>query len=346
MLSLVTVAAVSGMTDPAEPPPPSWRSAVGIVVWLATVAVAAWAAIRLLGWERGPLVQMFAFTPYVAGAALVLLALALVVRRWRAAAVAALAVLALAGAVLPRALPTDPGPDHPDGRVLRVLTANLQLGEADPETLAGMVRDHRVDVLALQEFTAAAESALDQAGLADELPYRRTNPIDGSPGSAIYSRYRLDDSGVRRNIGGFTQAYATVDVPDGEPVLVESVHPCAPYSIRSLSCWWPDLAAQPAATPDGPIRILAGDFNATLDHVALRRLLDTGYRDAAAAVGAGLIPTWGPYDRRPLPPVTLDRILVDERVGVEDVTVLGLPGSDHRAVLAELRLPPGTQPPE
>jgi hypothetical protein len=55
------------------------------------------------------------------------------------------------------------------------------------------------------------------------------------------------------------------------------------------------------------VRILLGDFNAKLDNAALRGLIDSGYRDAADAVGAGLRPT-RPYDEKWfIPGVTLDR---------------------------------------
>jgi endonuclease/exonuclease/phosphatase family metal-dependent hydrolase len=123
--------------------------------------------------------------------------------------------------------------------------------------------------------------------------------------------------------------------------MVESIHPLAPWAVHVLDDWREDLAGQPRATPDGPLRVLLGDFNATLDHAALRDLIDSGYRDAADAVGAGLAGTWGPYDGTPLPPVTLDRVLADERIGVADVAVVDLPGSDHRPVFAELILPAG-----
>ena len=89
--------------------------------------------------------------------------------------------------------------------------------------------------------------------------------------------------------------------------------------------------------------MLLGDFNATLDHGPLRRLLRTGYRDAAAVRGRGLAPTW-PFRRQPLllpvvPWVTLDHVLADRRIGIGDVGTRVVPGSDHRAVFAELLLP-------
>jgi endonuclease/exonuclease/phosphatase family metal-dependent hydrolase len=86
------------------------------------------------------------------------------------------------------------------------------------------------------------------------------------------------------------------------------------------------------------VRILAGDFNASLDHAAMRRLLDRGYKDAAAQVGAGLIPTW-PSNKRIPPIITIDHVLVDHRVGVKAVSVHDVPGTDHRAVFAELTVP-------
>jgi endonuclease/exonuclease/phosphatase (EEP) superfamily protein YafD len=88
------------------------------------------------------------------------------------------------------------------------------------------------------------------------------------------------------------------------------------------------------------VRILAGDFNATLDHAEFRRVLDRGYEDAADQVGTGLRATW-PANGRLTLPVTIDHVIADERCGVRDVRVLPVPGSDHRAVLAVLELPRG-----
>jgi endonuclease/exonuclease/phosphatase (EEP) superfamily protein YafD len=83
--------------------------------------------------------------------------------------------------------------------------------------------------------------------------------------------------------------------------------------------------------------VLAGDFNATLDHVQFRRLLRTGHVDAAGQVGKGLVPTWGPVGR--LAVLAIDHVVVDPGCAVLAASVHNLPGSDHRAVYAELRLP-------
>jgi endonuclease/exonuclease/phosphatase family metal-dependent hydrolase len=328
-----------------------------LLCWSMAVPGVLWAAVRLLGLERGPLVQLLAFTPYAAAWSLVPVALALALRRWWPAGVAALAAVALIAVVAPRAIGGAAGAEGP---TLRVLTANLLAGAGETQTLARLVREHEVDVLAVQEFTPEAAARLDALGLAELMPHRRLNPVAGTAGSALYSRFPLTGTGVRQNPGGFTQAYGTLTVPGAAPATVESVHPAAPGSLDRLGDWERDLDGQPRATPDGPVRILAGDFNSTLDHAPLRRLISSGYRDAAEAAGAGLTGTWGPYlpDRHRssdgvpairrmmaritgdrIPPVTIDHVLVDRRVGVRDVSVLRLPGSDHRPVYAELALP-------
>jgi endonuclease/exonuclease/phosphatase family metal-dependent hydrolase len=53
-----------------------------------------------------------------------------------------------------------------------------------------------------------------------------------------------------------------------------------------------------------------------------------------------LRPTWpAPPRRGRALPLTIDHVLVDRRVRVERVTVVRIPHSDHRAVIAVLRLP-------
>jgi endonuclease/exonuclease/phosphatase (EEP) superfamily protein YafD len=116
------------------------------------------------------------------------------------------------------------------------------------------------------------------------------------------------------------------------------VHTRAPVSAGNVGAWKAELRALPSAAPTGAVRILAGDFNATLDHADLRRVIDRGYEDAADELGNGLRGTW-PADRRCPPPVTIDHVLADARCGARSLEAIDVPGSDHRAVLVELALP-------
>ena len=317
---------------------PARRATRTVLLALLVLPGLLWALVRLFGWERGPLVQLFAFTPYVAAWAWVPMVIALTARKWLIAAVAVLAAAILAVCVVPRALPdADRGPAT--GIDLTVMTINMYIGAADPTAVVGLVRANDVAVLAVQEFTPLAREGLTKAGLDALLPYHSLADVWGPTGSGLYSRYPISSPGAVVGRGGNQQAYATVQLPGAKPLAVESAHPLAPYAISALADWRDDLAAEPAPDPDGSPRILLGDFNSTLDHAPIRQLIKRGYRDAADAVGKGLIPTWGPYGGQHVPPVTLDHVLVDKRIGVRKVSVHGVTGSDHRAVIAKLTVP-------
>ena len=327
------------MTITSTPPEvrPARRLVRTVLLGLLVLPGLAWALIRLFGAERGWLVQLMAFTPYAAGWAVLAVVIALVARKWLVAAVGTVAALLLAACVLPRALP-DSGRGPATGVRLTVMTLNLYIGQADPEAVVELVRERDVAILAVQEFTAAAQNGLSAAGLDALLPYHALAP-EGTTGSGLYSRFPLTAPGSVRGEGGNLQSYASVQPPGAKSLVVESAHPLAPYAKSVLTDWRADLAAEPAADPDGSARILLGDFNSTLDHAPVRALIRRGYRDAADAVGKGLLPTWGPYAGRPIPPVTLDHILVDRRIGVRRVAVEPVRLSDHRAVLATLTVP-------
>jgi endonuclease/exonuclease/phosphatase family metal-dependent hydrolase len=296
-----------------------------------------WALIRLFGQERGPLVQLLAYTPYVAVWAWLPVVIALRARRWLIGGAAVLAAVVLAVCVVPRALPNaDRGPAT--GIRLTVMTINMFLGDADPASVVELVREHDVAVLAVQEFSPDARTGLTAAGLDTLLPYHSLADEWGATGSGVYSRFPVSAAGSVRAKGNNQQAYATVQPPGGTALAVQSAHPLAPYAVSALADWRADIEAEPVADDGGTPRILLGDFNSTLDHAPIRDLIGRGYRDAADTVGKGLVPTWGPWEHH-LPPVTLDHVLVDERIGVRDVSVHGVTGSDHRAVIATLTVP-------
>jgi endonuclease/exonuclease/phosphatase (EEP) superfamily protein YafD len=102
--------------------------------------------------------------------------------------------------------------------------------------------------------------------------------------------------------------------------------------------WKQGLELEPRADLHGPVRLLLGDFNSTLDHAPLQALLSSGYRDAAATLGDGFAGTW-PYDGTPLPKVTIDHVLADPRIAIRALSAHQVDGTDHRALYAQLTLP-------
>jgi len=311
-----------------------------LVAWPLATGAATVALVRVLGLDWGaPLVQIVAFTPYLAIGGAVAAVLSGLTRRPVATVVTAVAALSLVTVVAPRALGS---PATGPGTPLVVMSANLRYGGADAASIVDLMRDADVDVLALQELTPEGEQALLDRGLAEVLPFRESHPGPWASGTAVYARWPLSDGGVRTpSDDGFLQAYATVTLDHGS-VTIESVHPVPPIDARQTREWLAGLVNQLPADEGGPPRILAGDFNATLDHRALRALLATGYQDAADTVGAGLTPTWPFYGRRSAvtPKVALDHILVPNGIGVRDFRAVTIPRTDHRAILATLLLPP------
>jgi endonuclease/exonuclease/phosphatase family metal-dependent hydrolase len=312
---------------------------IAFALWAPIGLGVAWLTIRLFGLEGGfPLVPLIAYTPYAALALILVLAIALWLRRWIAAGVAAAALSGFVLAVLPRAFP-DRNSAATSGPRLTLMTANLMLGEAEPEPLVELVRSQDVDVLAVQELTPDATDGLRRAGLAKLLPESELLPVPGSSGGGLYSRLPLRGlAPIEQVPGGFLTPRAKVRTAASGSLEVISAHPRPPTRYE-VDTWQAALDRLPPADPNGRLRLLLGDFNATLDHDELRELISTGYTDAAAAAGIGLAATW-PADGFP-PPVAIDHALIDSRIEVVDASVHDLPGSDHRALVTEAALPAG-----
>ncbi|HET7444280.1 MAG TPA: endonuclease/exonuclease/phosphatase family protein [Solirubrobacterales bacterium] len=303
-------------------------------IWIAVVPLAFWALVRLLGLDQGfPLVAMMAFTPYVATAGLLVAGVTVALRNWAAAAVAWIATLALAAVVLPRAV--GDGTVAADGhRTIGILAANALRGHADPEALVGLVERLHPDVLMVEELSPELVRGLRRAGLGRLLPEAEI-ALHEQFGSAIYSDLPLTELDEGR-VYTFPMPRARLALPGGGALRLIAIHPITP-TRNGIDVWEETLAGLPG-TGAGTPWVLAGDFNATLDNSALRELIGRGYRDAGDVAGLGLEPTWP--NKGDVPPlVTIDHVLADRRFGVVDYAVEDVPGSDHRAVFARLRLP-------
>jgi endonuclease/exonuclease/phosphatase (EEP) superfamily protein YafD len=298
---------------------------------VAIGAFGAWALARLVGIDAhddtGYIAAPMAFTPYVAAAAVLLPFAALVTRQIVAAVVSGVVVLAFGYAVVPRIAA---GGEAGHGE-LRVLTLNVRLGHADPADVVALIRREHPDVVSLQELTTGLAGRLRSGGIGELLPHQALNAAPGASGTGLYSRYPLTE--VRRfdERTSFEMTAANLRVPGKPPVAVIAVHTSPPIPGSPTRHWHRDFSLLPA--PSG-VSILAGDFNATLDHAPLRALIGTGYDDAAYESGDALVPSW-PTDR-PLPPVTIDHVLIH---GLTSVDVRGetVPSTDHRALIADLR---------
>jgi endonuclease/exonuclease/phosphatase family metal-dependent hydrolase len=323
----------------------------GVIAAALLIPFVVWFEFWLVGWQPGTLgPKLMALTPWVAWLSLVPLVVTLAMRVWPAAILALLIAFVFVTSFLAPRLLSGPRSDVArDGVALRVMSSNLYVGRADPAAVVDMVRSRRIDVLTLVELPPDELERLDRAGLRTLLPYRDVAARTGSDGSGLFSRYpltRLTPSS-KADRGG--EPRALVAVPGAVGVDVQVVHPLPP--IHGWKQDWHDaLQGLPAVdTNDGHAHLLVGDFNATLDHPELRRLLgfihdgdfepdNLGYDDAADRAGKGLVMTW-PADRRYPPLIAIDHVLVDRRAGVASFGADDVKGSDHRAVVATVRVP-------
>jgi endonuclease/exonuclease/phosphatase (EEP) superfamily protein YafD len=130
---------------------------------------------------------------------------------------------------------------------------------------------------------------------------------------------------------------AALTLPGGDKLEIVDVHTFTPLGPQ-VSGWAQGLRNLPSAPKSGAFRLLVGDFNATLDHSELRKVVARGYTDAADDTGNGLIPTW-PANKRISPIITIDHVLADQRMAVTHYEVHDVLHTDHRSVFVELRLP-------
>ncbi|MET9515248.1 endonuclease/exonuclease/phosphatase family protein [Streptomyces sp. NPDC002994] len=314
----------------------AWADGLGLALLSMVVACRALDTDGLT-----PVPQLLAFLPWLlVPAALGLLAALLA--RWRGGMVWAAVVLALIGWY---ARPYGPGPGpggdaEPAGRVVasvRVLTSNIEFGDATADLIATIGRE-KPGLVFIQECDDDCARALDAEVPDAAYPYREVDAAGGPDGSAILSTYPLRPA---PGIDGVLAMPGAVALVHGRPVRIQLVHPLPPIP-GSVPRWRAELGAVRDYAAGGKDRptLIAGDFNASRDHAAFRRILDAGgLRDSAALGGALRTPSWPAGWARV--GTQIDHVLVSDDFSVRSARFLTLRHTDHRALLVELKLHSG-----
>ncbi|MFF8511628.1 endonuclease/exonuclease/phosphatase family protein [Streptomyces sp. NPDC015492] len=321
--------------DPSATPPPL-RPRHPLAAWAAGLLMAVpalVAACRALDTDAmTPVPQLLSLLPWLTLPAGLALLLAAATRRRTLTFVSVLVLGATAWATVPY-MPQAVIPyGLPLARV-KVITANVEFGEGT-RSLADAVRRERPQLVFVSECDRACRSTLVRT-FAEELPHYASVDGEGPIGSILLSSYPLRD--WREIPATMGMPGATAEIA-GVPVRVQLTHPMPPIPGQ-VSLWKRELGrvkSAVAAAPTGPM-LVAGDFNASQDHAAFRAILAVGgLQDAARRANESRLPTWP--TEGPLPPfVQIDHVLVRD-FSVRGVRVLDLPGSDHRAVVADLDL--------
>ncbi len=313
-------------------------TAIFLAAWFALLTAAVALGSTLVPVVNHTVLFIVSLSPYLMiGSAALALLLLLSQRSWWSIAVAVL----LTGTATVTLLPRFVGSSRAEAESIpvRMLTANLWEGAADPTALVAAARA-QADVVVLQELTPRLADGL--ASLESDFPYRAVDAQAGAAGAGIWSRYPIVDSG---HDSGYVLGMlnATLRVPGAaSDTLVLSAHVVGPWPWP-IGDWRREMAKLPqtlraAARTAGPgAVIVAGDFNATADMQPFRKLLRDGYRAASEQSGAGLTPTY-PANRSVPPIAGIDHILTYNSTA-SDARTVRIPGSDHLGMAATIHIP-------
>jgi endonuclease/exonuclease/phosphatase family metal-dependent hydrolase len=222
---------------------------------------------------------------------------------------------------------------------LRVLSANLWNGLADPDGFVSLVKRMRADVVAVQELTPPQAEALRR-----HLPHGRLEPATDFTGMGIAARMPLAVRRLALPRRDARIADVRLGTAAGEAVAVElvNIHVEAPHNLptwKSLARrrgQWRGLERHLKANPHRP-RLVVGDFNSTPLWPFYRRVV--GHLHDAALIharrtGGRTARTWGPWPGGPRL-LRIDHAFV-RHVEVFDFAVVDVPFGDHCAVLVEI----------
>lgn len=223
---------------------------------------------------------------------------------------------------------------------LRVVSTNVV---ADNDQLAELLAEiacARPDVLLIQEYHDEVGQELRRSGLAAKLPHQFISPERGWGGSAVFSKYPLEN--LRYEHFGYAPLMQFDLTIDGAAIHLYQIHPFAPArdGMRRMTNEFWDRVRPVLAADQRPFAII-GDFNATTHSIHLARLREMGLRSAHQDRGRGLATTW-PNGKIPfVPPIRIDHAFLSPQVACLKIREGAGAGSDHRPLILDLSLPTG-----
>ncbi|WP_328321357.1 endonuclease/exonuclease/phosphatase family protein [Kribbella sp. NBC_00382] len=267
------------------------------------------------------------FLPWV-GVAIPLLAVAAIVRRSATAGVALLVPTLVWGMMFGNALIPGKGGGAAD---VRVLSHNVDAANKDPEQTAQDLLAADADIVALEEITPA-DLKIYKAQFAETYPH-----VVARGTVALWSKFPVEES-QSVDVGfAWTRALrAEVATPQGK-VAVYVAHLASVrvgtsgFTSDQRNNTIKQLGQQIAQEKLAGV-IVMGDFNGTANDRSLAPLT-YGLRSAQGAAGFGFGFTWPSK----FPMARIDHILV-RGVTPTKAWVMDSTGSDHRPVVAELRI--------
>ncbi|WP_404475479.1 endonuclease/exonuclease/phosphatase family protein [Microbacterium aerolatum] len=324
------------------------------VLFAIASAVVVWPQFFQLE-QTYPFAQLVAVRGLVLAAflAIALLSLLLLLARPLRGFAASILIVALLAAAATGAIGAMRGfgtgalPEKTDASV-RVLTWNTAGEAVAAETVADAVLAQQADVVTLPETAESVGERiavmLREQGQPMWVHHVRFGDVENGPQAwetTILISPELGDYSViassEDGSSNTSSVPSAVVMPlSGTGPTIVAVHAVAPR-IEAMEHWQSDLKWIADQCPEGDF-ILAGDFNATLDHMAGLGAGggDMGYcRDVASRTGTGVTGTW-PASYPEILGAPIDHVMASQNWEPTGSVVLDASGSDHRALVVQL----------
>lgn len=324
----------SGHTGPRR-----WLARLTLVV--LTLCVLTLAPLHWNGGLTSTGVILAAATPAMVGTAL--LATLLGLRHRTPLRLTLMAALLVGLSPLLDHVVADPGGPATGSVTLRVTGLNAAWSAPSDDEIRELAAGS--DVLVLQEWDPAqVDATTELLGAGWSLASASFDDYIGAT-NAVWVRdaWRVVES--RPMADAYPPAEVHLIERDGAQVRVVGTRLENP-AFRAAHLWGRGLDALAAEAKGGeaPVVVL-GDLNAPPSAVAFRDFRREGrLADCTAQLGSGFPGTWGPGSGPRYAPVPIDHVLVGgpegRRARCTAFTTIPVSGTDHRAVRAEVAVPP------
>ena len=236
-----------------------------------------------------------------------------------------------------------PAPDVGPGEKIRIVIANLYVGNPDPRPFIALLTRMQPDIVVTEEVRRSFADAVRGSGL---YPFETEGDLSLADDKKVFSRYpireyrQLDDLPGRK-----VERHAmrlVIDSPAG-PFVVYAIHPDTPRSIEQWherNAYFERLAASVRNEVPGTPVVVAGDWNMPAHSGFFRDFFAaTGYRFARPGLWLPVTRFATRLARLGYFGSTIDHVAVSPEIRVTDWQRGSDIGSNHLPVVVDLALP-------
>lgn len=334
-----------------------WKASLAAAVEIYQIGLVTYFIVKgIFGWRLWPVNLVGEIIQWLLIPAFPSAILSVCFRRWRAAALSTVNIIAwlllFGGLFTPHLKPTPVCSAYQTCFDLTVVSYNVAAGLPDDTELIELLRTSESDVIGLQELSAG-QAYLINNSLADLYPYRVLQPPIPSEGIVtglgVLSRYPIVNASYHQTTFQSDYLMTPIRMSDDRTLTIlvarlpsprlQLVGPSSSESIDSRS-GKVSLALANIFTEYSPFILLA-DMNATSQSIQYATFTQGGLIDAYKVGGYGLGLTFpsGASSWRHVPPIPLvriDMIWLQGYFEVVDSWVIREAVSDHRPVAARI----------